>query len=96
MSVRLISMKNYYILTFFLILINWLNTNSLQYCCMCQMFLSAHYAGEDIVLKLQPNEPWKKVFGPTFVYLNSLLNGDDPLELWEDAKNQVSILLSSC
>ncbi|KAG5080959.1 hypothetical protein AAZX31_02G202200 [Glycine max] len=53
------------------------------------MFLSAHYAGEDIVLKLQPNEPWKKVFGPTFVYLNSLLNGDDPLELWEDAKNQM-------
>ncbi|KAJ1421333.1 Rhamnogalacturonate lyase [Sesbania bispinosa] len=54
------------------------------------MFLSAHYAGEDIVLKLQPNEPWKKVFGPTFVYLNTLLDGEDPLELWEDAKNQMN------
>lgn len=54
------------------------------------MFLSAHYAGEDIVLKLQPNEAWKKVFGPTFVYLNTLLDRDeDPLELWEDAKHQV-------
>ncbi|PNY15093.1 rhamnogalacturonate lyase B-like protein [Trifolium pratense] len=55
------------------------------------MFLSAHYAGEDIVLKLQPNEPWKKVFGPTFVYLNTLLDGnEDPLELWEDAKYQMN------
>nr|KYP72307.1 Rhamnogalacturonate lyase [Cajanus cajan] len=53
------------------------------------MFLSAHYAGEDIVLKLQPNEPWKKVFGPTFVYLNTLLDADDPVQLWEDAKNQM-------
>ena len=54
------------------------------------MFLSAHYAGEDIVLKLQPNEPWKKVFGPTFVYLNNLLDHEDPLaHLWEDAKFQV-------
>jgi len=57
---------------------------------MFQMFLSAHYAGEDIVLKLQPNEPWKKVFGPTFVYLNNLLDHEDPLaQLWEDAKFQV-------
>ena len=55
------------------------------------MFLSAHYAGEDIVLKLQPNEPWKKVFGPTFIYLNTLLDDEDPLELWEDAKDQVSL-----
>ncbi|RDX74413.1 rhiE, partial [Mucuna pruriens] len=54
------------------------------------MFLSAHYAGEDIVLKLQPNEPWKKVFGPTFVYLNTLLDGDDPLVLWDDAKYKMN------
>jgi rhamnogalacturonan endolyase len=65
-------------------------THIFNICCMCQMFLSAHYAGEDIVLKLQPNEPWKKIFGPTFVYLNTLLDGhEDPLELWEDAKYQV-------
>lgn len=58
---------------------------------MFQMFLSAHYAGEDIVLKLQPNEPWKKVFGPTFVYLNNLLDHEDPLaHLWEDAKFQMN------
>ena len=56
------------------------------------MFLSAHYAGEDLVLKLNPDEPWKKVFGPIFMYLNSVTDGDDPLHLWEDAKNQVSNL----
>ncbi|KAI4337577.1 hypothetical protein L6164_015975 [Bauhinia variegata] len=54
------------------------------------MFLSAHYAGEDLVLKLQPNEPWKKVFGPVFMYLNALLDNDDPLWLWEDAKIQMT------
>ncbi|CAL0315577.1 unnamed protein product [Lupinus luteus] len=56
------------------------------------MFLSAHYAGEDIVLKLKPNEPWKKVLGPTFFYLNNntLLDSEDPLELWEDAKLQMT------
>ncbi|XP_058747807.1 probable rhamnogalacturonate lyase C [Vicia villosa] len=55
------------------------------------MFLSAHYAGEGIVLKLQPNEPWKKVFGPTFVYLNTFLDHHkDSLELWEDAKYQMN------
>jgi len=56
------------------------------------MFLSAHYAGEDLVLKLNPDEPWKKVFGPIFMYLNSVTDGGDPLQLWEDAKNQVSNL----
>ncbi|KAK4572000.1 hypothetical protein RGQ29_030413 [Quercus rubra] len=53
------------------------------------MFLSAHYAGEDLVLKLKPNEPWKKVFGPVFMYLNSVSDENDPLHLWEDAKNQM-------
>ena len=56
------------------------------------MFLSAHYAGEDLVLKLKPNEPWQKVFGPVFMYLNSVSDENDPLHLWEDAKNQVSNL----
>ncbi|XP_014503466.1 probable rhamnogalacturonate lyase C [Vigna radiata var. radiata] len=59
------------------------------------MFLSAHYAGEDIVLKLQPKEPWKKVFGPTFVYLNTLLDGDDPKVLWEDAKDKTKAEVQS-
>uniref|UniRef100_A0A803NLI2 Rhamnogalacturonan lyase domain-containing protein n=1 Tax=Cannabis sativa TaxID=3483 RepID=A0A803NLI2_CANSA len=55
------------------------------------MFLSAHYAGEDMVLKFQSNEPWKKVFGPVFIYLNSLPNGTDTLHLWDDAKIQMMI-----
>lgn len=56
------------------------------------MFLSAHYGGEDLVLKLRPGEPWKKVFGPVFFYLNCFPSGDDPLKLWEDAKQQVLFL----
>uniref|UniRef100_A0A7N2MKI3 Rhamnogalacturonate lyase n=1 Tax=Quercus lobata TaxID=97700 RepID=A0A7N2MKI3_QUELO len=59
------------------------------------MFLSAHYAGEDLVLKLNPDEPWKKVFGPIFMYLNSVTDGGDPLQLWEDAKNQMMIEVES-
>lgn len=54
-----------------------------------QMFLSAHYAGEDLVLKLNPGEPWKKVFGPVFMYLNSVVDQDDAFSLWDDAKQQV-------
>lgn len=56
------------------------------------MFLSAHYSGEDLVLKLSPDEPWKKVFGPVFFYLNSVSDGGDPLSLWEDAKTQVIVI----
>ncbi|XP_060673686.1 probable rhamnogalacturonate lyase B isoform X2 [Ziziphus jujuba] len=53
------------------------------------MFLSAHYAGQDLVPKIRAGEPWKKVFGPVFIYLNSARKGDDPLWLWEDAKIQM-------
>lgn len=54
------------------------------------MFLSAHYAGEDMVMKVKAGESWKKVFGPVFTYLNSLPDKtSDPLLLWQDAKNQV-------
>ena len=55
------------------------------------MFLSAHYAGEDLILKLQPNEAWKKVFGPIFVYLNTASDDQDQAWLWKDAKDQVSL-----
>ncbi|XP_065881231.1 rhamnogalacturonate lyase B-like isoform X2 [Euphorbia lathyris] len=58
------------------------------------MFLSAHYSGEDLVPKFKAGEAWKKVFGPVFMYLNSLTIGvgdDDPLSLWEDAKQQMEI-----
>ncbi|OMO57560.1 Rhamnogalacturonate lyase [Corchorus olitorius] len=53
------------------------------------MFLSAHYVGEEMVLKFKRGEPWKKVFGPVFIYLNTLIDNNDPLSLWEDAKQQM-------
>lgn len=53
---------------------------------------SVHYSGEDLILKFGSNEAWKKVFGPIFIYLNSLSDaGGNPLSLWEDAKQQVLI-----
>ncbi|KAL9669009.1 hypothetical protein QQ045_006550 [Rhodiola kirilowii] len=52
------------------------------------MFMSTHYAGEDITTSFRNGEPWKKVFGPVFVYLNS--NNKDPtMTLWDDAKRQM-------
>ncbi|XP_050234892.1 probable rhamnogalacturonate lyase B [Mercurialis annua] len=54
------------------------------------MFLSAHYSGEDLVLKLNPGEPWKKVFGPVFMYVNSAEHIEDAYSLWNDAKEQMS------
>lgn len=54
-----------------------------------QVFLSAHYAGDDLVPKFGQGEPWKKVFGPVFIYVNSVMDGENPLSLWDDAKRQV-------
>ncbi|XVE55639.1 hypothetical protein DITRI_Ditri03aG0174600 [Diplodiscus trichospermus] len=53
------------------------------------VFLSAHYSGEDLVPKFSAGEAWKKVFGPVFIYLNNVMEGDDPLSLWEDAKEKM-------
>lgn len=53
------------------------------------VFLSAHLAGDDLVPKFGQGEPWKKVFGPFFIYLNSAMDGEDPLMLWDDAKRQM-------
>ncbi|GAV85402.1 Rhamnogal_lyase domain-containing protein [Cephalotus follicularis] len=53
------------------------------------MFHSAHYAGKYMVPNFEIGEPWKKVYGPVFIYLNSAVNGDDPFWLWEDAKIQM-------
>ena len=39
--------------------------------------------------KFGPDEPWKKVFGPVFIYVNSVFGDGDPFWLWEDAKEQV-------
>ncbi|ONI35461.1 hypothetical protein PRUPE_1G537300 [Prunus persica] len=60
------------------------------------IFHSTHYSGADLILQFGPNEPWKKVFGPVFIHLNSLVNGDDPLKrLWEDAKQQMEVEVQS-
>ncbi|KAL5714694.1 rhamnogalacturonan endolyase [Ranunculus cassubicifolius] len=56
------------------------------------MFHSLHYSGEDVVLKIQESEYWKKVYGPIFFYLNAAV-GDavkNPYTtLWQDAKRQM-------
>ncbi|KAL2940309.1 Rhamnogalacturonate lyase [Bienertia sinuspersici] len=52
------------------------------------MFHSAHYAGYDVTMSFQKGEPWKKVFGPYYVYLNSVPLETDFHELWNDAKHQ--------
>ncbi|CAA3005319.1 probable rhamnogalacturonate lyase B [Olea europaea subsp. europaea] len=54
------------------------------------IFLSSHYAGPDFRIALRDGEPWKKVFGPVFIYLNSDL-WNTPSTLWADAKNQMLI-----
>ncbi|XP_073294232.1 uncharacterized protein [Primulina huaijiensis] len=59
------------------------------------VFLSAHYAGDDLVPKFGQGEPWKKVFGPVFIYVNSVMDGENPLSLWDDAKQQLSIEVQS-
>ncbi|KAM5575240.1 rhamnogalacturonate lyase [Rosa sericea] len=55
------------------------------------IFHSTHYSGEELILQFGSNEPWKKVFGPVFFYLNSLVDGANPFQcLWEDAKQQMN------
>ncbi|KAG5529659.1 hypothetical protein RHGRI_030141 [Rhododendron griersonianum] len=53
-----------------------------------EVFFSNHYAGRTMSLEFQDGEPWKKVFGPVFIYLNSDSANKDPSSLWEDAKKQ--------
>ncbi|KAK6125848.1 hypothetical protein DH2020_040416 [Rehmannia glutinosa] len=55
------------------------------------MFFSTHYTGQPLIIEFRNGEPWKKVFGPVFIYVNSVLDGEDPLTLWADAKEQMSI-----
>ncbi|XP_031283521.1 probable rhamnogalacturonate lyase B [Pistacia vera] len=53
------------------------------------MFTSTHYGGKDIDTKYRNGEPWKKVMGPVFVYLNKVSSkGDIYGDLWKDAKKQ--------
>ncbi|GAB4847201.1 hypothetical protein Ancab_026211 [Ancistrocladus abbreviatus] len=53
------------------------------------MFHSSHYAGKVMAMKFKKGEPWKKVFGPYFVHLNSVSSHEDPHILWEKAKEQM-------
>ncbi|KAF5943214.1 hypothetical protein HYC85_020856 [Camellia sinensis] len=57
------------------------------------MFFSTHYAGDNLTIKLRDGEPWKKVFGPVLIYLNSVSVEQDALTLWEDAKEQKTSLM---
>ncbi|KAG8642807.1 rhamnogalacturonate lyase isoform X1 [Manihot esculenta] len=54
------------------------------------MFTSTHYAGKDLNTAYRNGEPWKKVLGPVYVYLNSISASEDPEALWENAKEQMS------
>ncbi|KAJ8762543.1 hypothetical protein K2173_007982 [Erythroxylum novogranatense] len=52
---------------------------------------STHYEGAASIIRIEANEPWKKVYGPVFTYLNSASNGPIPASLWDDAKKQAQI-----
>ncbi|KAL2456573.1 Rhamnogalacturonate lyase family protein [Forsythia ovata] len=54
------------------------------------IFFSSHYAGPSFRIALRDGEPWKKVLGPVFIYLNSDL-GNTPNTVWADAKKQMII-----
>ncbi|MCD7456966.1 hypothetical protein HAX54_033733 [Datura stramonium] len=56
---------------------------------LLNVFVSTHYAGEDLAIKFQHGETWKKVIGPVFVYLNSDAAAKaNPSILWNDAKKR--------
>ncbi|KAI3876528.1 hypothetical protein MKW92_018785 [Papaver armeniacum] len=54
-----------------------------------QMFLSSHYMGQDKIPMFGNGEPWKKVHGPVFVYLNSAPPSTNESALWDDANEQL-------
>ncbi|RAL45761.1 hypothetical protein DM860_009625 [Cuscuta australis] len=58
---------------------------------MITTFVSRHYAGEDLDVKFEDGEAWKKVLGPVFLYLNSDPTAEsDPSVLWNDAKERMN------
>ncbi|XP_059629775.1 probable rhamnogalacturonate lyase B [Cornus florida] len=59
------------------------------------IFITSHYAGEDLVVKLGHGEVWKKVLGPVFIHLNSVLDRNNALLLWKNAKEQMNIEVQS-
>ncbi|XP_058006531.1 rhamnogalacturonate lyase B-like isoform X1 [Hevea brasiliensis] len=59
------------------------------------MFTSTHYTGKDLNTQYRNGKPWKKVFGPVYAFLNSISTDEDPMLLWEDAKEQMLIEVES-
>ncbi|KAF5746763.1 rhamnogalacturonate lyase B-like isoform X2 [Tripterygium wilfordii] len=53
------------------------------------VFLSGHYVGDALEVKIAANETWKKVYGPVFIYFNSASTSDAKSQLWQDAKRQM-------
>ncbi|TXG60053.1 hypothetical protein EZV62_014626 [Acer yangbiense] len=53
------------------------------------MFTSTHYGGKEINTEFRNGEAWKKVLGPSLVYLNSASSKNKTLSLWTDAKTQM-------
>ncbi|KAM6570028.1 hypothetical protein CsatB_018013 [Cannabis sativa] len=54
-----------------------------------EVFLSCHYVGKDLMVKLEKGETWKKVYGPISIFLNSASNNPNPeSSLWNHAKAQ--------
>ncbi|XP_047158133.1 rhamnogalacturonate lyase-like [Vigna umbellata] len=54
------------------------------------MFTSTHYAGKKVIIAFDEGETYEKVFGPTFVYLNSAPSKTQFKSLWSDAVEQLS------
>lgn len=53
-------------------------------------FFGGHYVGEYLQISLRDGEPWTKVLGPYFVYLNQVSNNENPhKQLWDMAKKQM-------
>ncbi|MCL7041238.1 hypothetical protein MKW94_030324 [Papaver nudicaule] len=53
------------------------------------VFLSSHYMGQDGIPIFGNGEPWKKVYGPVFLYLNTAPPGTNESALWDDANEQL-------
>ncbi|XP_054808091.1 probable rhamnogalacturonate lyase B isoform X2 [Prosopis cineraria] len=54
------------------------------------MFMSMHFGGKDLAMEFREGETYKKVFGPVFVYLNSISSNVSTQTLWRDAVQQMS------
>ncbi|GAB2227505.1 hypothetical protein Droror1_Dr00009327 [Drosera rotundifolia] len=53
------------------------------------VFISGHYSGKDLIPVFADGEHWKMVYGPIFIYCNSVAQDEDLDTLWSDAKLQL-------